>query len=98
LTDLCDAEQPRDNGRQEVTLQDQRRDNSWRGNDGGRYAVPRVGPAPRYRDGDRRVYVQPRRTFWVYRYPSYRHYAPYSNSYYDPYYRGDVFWSFGTHG
>jgi hypothetical protein len=97
--------------------QAQRRDDGrYRGNDGradgryrndgqyradGRYAVPRTGPVPRYRDGDRRTYVQPRRNYYVYGYPSYRYYAPYGYygySYYDPYYRGDFFWSFNSPG
>jgi hypothetical protein len=62
----------------------------------GRYAVPRAGSAPRGRDGDRRVYVQPRRNYYVYRYPSYRYAAPfgyYGYSHYDPYFRGDFYWS-----
>lgn len=66
-----------------------------RRNDGNRYATPRTGPAPRYRDGDRRVYVQPRRNYYVYRYPSYRYGSPryYGYRYYDPYFSGDFFWS-----
>jgi hypothetical protein len=61
-----------------------------------RYAVPRTGPAPRYRDGDRRVYVQPRRNYYVYRYPAYRYYGGtryYGYRYYDPYFAGDFYWS-----
>jgi hypothetical protein len=61
-----------------------------------RYAVPRTGPTPRYRDGDRRVYVQPRSNYYVYRYPSYRYYGGtryYNYRYYDPYFRGDFYWS-----
>ncbi|HET9267848.1 MAG TPA: PEGA domain-containing protein [Vicinamibacterales bacterium] len=61
-----------------------------------RYAVPRTGPVPYYRDGDRRVYVQPYRNYYVYRYPAYRYYGGrryYSYRYYDPYYSGDFYWS-----
>lgn len=61
-----------------------------------RYGVQRNGPVPRYRDGDRRVYVQPRRNYYVYRYPSYRYYGGaryYGYRYYDPYFAGDFFWS-----
>jgi hypothetical protein len=61
-----------------------------------RNAVPRTGPAPRYRDGDRRVYVQPRRNYYVYRYPAYRYYGGtryYGYRYYDPYFAGDFYWS-----
>jgi len=64
---------------------------------GERYAVPRpVVPAPRYyRNGDRRVYVQPYRNYYVHRYPSYRYVAPYyyGYRYYDPYYSGNFYWS-----
>src|SRR5688572_3468139 len=65
------------------------------GRSSGRYAVPRTYPAPRYRDGDRRVYVQPRHNYYVYRYPSYRYVTPryYSYRYYDPYFSGDFYWS-----
>jgi hypothetical protein len=67
-----------------------------------RYATPRTGPVPRYRDGDRRVYVQPRRNYYVYRAPSYRYYGGtryygnvpyYGYRYYDPYFAGDFYWS-----
>jgi hypothetical protein len=61
-----------------------------------RYAVRRDGPVPRYRDGDRRVYVQPRRNYYVYRYPAYRYYGGtryYGYRYYDPYFAGDFYWS-----
>lgn len=111
--------QPRENnGRSEVAPQDrrppqafaQRNDGNRRNDDrnDGRYgverrAVPRTGPVPYYRDGDRRVYVQPRsyyvqpyRNYYVYRYPSYRYYGGqryYSYRYYDPYYSGDFYWS-----
>jgi hypothetical protein len=64
--------------------------------DGNRYATPRTGPVPRYRDGDRRVYSQPRRNYYVYRYPSYRYYGGtryYGYRYYDPSFAGDFFWS-----
>ena len=76
--------------------------NRWNGNRndgrpaGERYAVPRpVAPVPRYRDGDRRVYVQPYRNYYVYRYPSYRYVTPYyyGYRYYDPYYSGNYYWS-----
>jgi hypothetical protein len=103
------------NGRQDVTPQqrvpqvaqrdgnDRRADGRPDGRSDGRYAVPRTGPAPRYRDGDRRVYVQPRSNYYVYRYPAYR-YAPrygyhpirpgyYSYRYYDPYFVGDFYWT-----
>src|SRR5688572_4495474 len=97
----------RDNGRREVRPQerrddgrraDGRRDDGRRDNDGRfeRRAVPRTGPAPRYRDGDRRVYVQPRNNYYVYRYPSYRYYGStryYGYRYYDPYFAGDFYWS-----
>jgi hypothetical protein len=102
----------RDNGRREVRPQerrddgrrdagrraDGRRDDGRRDNDGRfeRRAVPRTGPAPRYRDGDRRVYVQPRNNYYVYRYPSYRYYGGtryYGYRYYDPYFAGDFYWS-----
>ena len=100
-----------DGGRSDVTAQDrrppqalaQRNDGNQRydnRNDGryavDRYAVPRTGPVPRYRDGDRRVYVQPYRNYYVYRYPAYRYYGGrryYSYRYYDPYYSGDFYWS-----
>ena len=69
----------------------------------GRYAVPRKGPVPYYRDGDRRVYVQPRQNYYVYRYPAYRYgypgyYYGYPNSYYgyryyDPYFVGNFYWT-----
>jgi hypothetical protein len=78
----------RDDGRRDG------RNDGW--NNSGRYATPRTGPVPRYRDGDRRVYVQPRPNYYVYRYPSYRYGYPsryYGYRYYDPYYRGDFFWS-----
>jgi hypothetical protein len=67
-----------------------------------RYATPRTGPVPRYRDGDRRVYVQPRRNYYAYRAPSYRYYGGtryyggvpyYGYRYYDPYFAGDFYWS-----
>jgi len=68
-----------------------------------RYAVPRTGPVPRYRDGDHRVYVQPRHNYYVYGYPSYRYYGGagyygyrngyYGYRYYDPYFAGDFYWS-----
>ncbi len=61
--------------------------------------MPRVGPPPTVRDGDRRVYTQRGRNYYVYRYPSYRYAYPssryYGYSYYDPYYRGDFFWAGG---
>jgi hypothetical protein len=63
---------------------------------GERYAVPRpVVPAPRYRNGDHRVYVQPYRNYYVYPYRSYRYVAPYyyGYRYYDPYYSGNFYWS-----
>lgn len=68
--------------------------------DDGRYAVRRNGQAPRYRDGDRRVYVQPRRNYYAYRYPGSRFgsaypYGYYGYSYFDPGYRGDFFWGTG---
>src|SRR6185436_14962830 len=48
------------------------------------------------RAGDRRVYVQPRNNYYVYRYPAYRYYNGgtryYGYRYYDPYYRGDFYW------
>jgi hypothetical protein len=39
--------------------------------------------------------VQPRRNYYVYRYPSYRYGSPryYGYRYYDPYFSGDFFWS-----
>jgi len=70
-----------------------------------RYATPRTSPAPRYRDGDRRVYVQPRRNYYVYRAPSYRYYGGtryygnvpyYGYRYYDPYFAGDFYWGNNT--
>jgi hypothetical protein len=82
----------RDDGRRA----DGRRDDDRRIDGAGRYATPRTGPVPRYRDGDRRVYVQPRPNYYVYRYPSYRYAYPsryYGYRYYDPYFRGDFFWS-----
>jgi hypothetical protein len=99
------AEQPR--ARQQPQPRAERNDNGSRRADGrrdGRYgverrAVPRTGPVPRYRDGDHRVYVQPRRNYYVYRYPSYRYYGYpryYGYRYYDPYFSGDFFWS--NHG
>lgn len=63
---------------------------------GERYAVPRpVVPAPRYRNGDHRVYMQPYRNYYVYPYRSYRYVAPYyyGYRYYDPYYSGNFYWS-----
>jgi hypothetical protein len=90
--------------REPQTFGQQRGDNDRRAdgrrdgwdNSSGRYAVPRRGPAPTVRDGDRRVYVQPRRNYYVYRgYPSYRYVYPsryYGYTYYDPYFRGDFFW------
>ena len=69
----------------------------------GRYAVPRTGPTPYYRDGDHRVYVKPGQNYYVYRYPAYRYgyparyygypYPYYGYSYYDPYYTGAFYWS-----
>jgi hypothetical protein len=73
-----------------------RRDGRNDGRSIDRYAVGRTGPAPRYRDGDRRVYAQPRRNYYVYRYPSYRYYGStryYGYRYYDPYFAGDFYWS-----
>jgi hypothetical protein len=78
----------RDDGRRA----DGRRDDDRRIDGAGRYATPRTGPVPRYRDGDRRVYVQPRPNYYVYRYPSYRYAYPsryYGYRYYDPYFRDD---------
>jgi hypothetical protein len=75
---------------------DGRRDGRNDGRSIDRYAVPRTGSAPRYRDGDRRVYVQPRRNYYVYRYPAYRYYGGtryYGYRYYDPYFAGDFYWS-----
>ena len=76
---------------------DGRRDGRYDGRNDGRYGVQRNGPVPRYRDGDRRVYVQPRNNYYVYRYPSYRYYNGgtryYGYRYYDPYYRGDFYWT-----
>ena len=75
---------------------DGRRDGRDDGRSVGRYATPRNGPVPRYRDGDRRVYSQPRRNYYVYRYPSYRYYGGtryYGYRYYDPYFAGDFYWS-----
>ncbi|HEV8397780.1 MAG TPA: PEGA domain-containing protein [Vicinamibacterales bacterium] len=73
------------------------RDGRYDGRNGvNRYATPRTGPVPRYRDGDRRAYVQPRRNYYVYGYPSYRYYGGtryYGYRYYDPYFAGDFFWS-----
>jgi len=70
---------------------------------GARYAVPRSGPVPYYRDGDHRVYAQPRQNYYVYRYPSYRYAYPYryygspypyyGYSYYDPGFTGSFYWS-----
>ena len=105
--------------RSEVTAQDRRPPQAFtQQNDGNRrndnrndgryavdrYAVPRTGPAPYYRDGNRRVYVppgrnyyvQPYRHYYVYRYPGYRYYGGqryYSYRYYDPYYSGNFYWS-----
>jgi hypothetical protein len=64
-----------------------------------RYATPRTGPVPRYRDGDRRAYVQPRRNYYVYGYPSYRYYGGtryYGYRYYDPGFVGDFYWTNNT--
>jgi len=69
------------------------------GRNDGRYGVQRNGPAPRYRDGDRRVYAQPRNNYYVYRYPSYRYYGGtryYGYRYYDPLFAGDFYW--GSNG
>jgi hypothetical protein len=113
--DTARRDDNRGNGRQEVTPQQRvpqanPRDNSDRraearpdGRNDGRHATPRTGPVPRYQDGNRRVYVQPRSNYYVYRYPAYR-YAPrygyhpvrpgyYSYRYYDPYFVGDFYWS-----
>ena len=75
----------------------------------GRYAVPRTGPVPYYRDGDQRVYVKPGQNYYVYRYPAYRYAYPYrygypyryygypypyyGYSYYDPAFTGSFYWS-----
>ena len=76
--------------------------NRWNDNrNDGRYAVerravPRTGPVPYYRDGNRRVYVQPYRNYYVYPYPAYRYYGGtryYGYRYYDPYYSGNFYWS-----
>ena len=82
---------------------DGRSDGRYDGRNGvNRYATPRTGPVPRYRDGDRRVYVQPRRNYYVYRAPSYRYYGGtryygnvpyYGYRYYDPYFVGNCYWS-----
>jgi len=76
---------------------DGRNDGRYDGRNGvNRYATPRTGPVPRYRDGDRRVYSQPRQNYYVYRYPSYRYYGGtryYGYRYYDPGFAGDFFWS-----
>jgi hypothetical protein len=61
-----------------------------------RRAVPRKGPVPYYRDGDRRVYVQPYRNYYVYPYPAYRYYGGaryYGYRYYDPYFAGNYYWT-----
>jgi len=81
--------------------QDRARDGADRRRaDGNRYGVPRVGPPPTVRDGDRRVYTQRGRNYYAYRYPSFRYggYPSsryYGYSYYDPYFSGDFFWAGG---
>ena len=101
----------RDSGRRDVVPQERREPQTLAQGNGGargadgrtdgrsgvqRYAVPRTGPVPRYRDGDHRVYVQPRQNYYAYRYPGYRYYGTtryYGYRYYDPYFVGDFYWS-----
>ena len=83
--------------------------NDGRYDPNGRYAVPRTGPTPYYRDGDHRVYVKPGQNYYVYGYPAYRYAYPYrygypyryygypypyyGYSYYDPGFTGSFYWS-----